>query len=240
MIFFPSNAVNVFLSFCRNDSYQKGSKGQSQTIFVKGFDRSLVEDQVYCRIIMQHAFSSQLVLTVTLLQIRSSLEEHFGSCGEITRVSIPKDYETGASKGSVPFNLISHTEMQHEMELEHIFLGYETRFIFFIFSCFAHRIAYIDFTNQDGFNKAFELNGSDLGGYTLTVDEARPKADNRNGGSSGGGDGGRSGGRFGGRGGGGRGGRGDRGRGGRDFGGRGRGRGRTPFKQSAGTASTGL
>ncbi|XP_042419145.1 nucleolin 1-like isoform X2 [Zingiber officinale] len=158
------------------DSYQRGNRGQSQTIFVKGFDRSLAEDE-----------------------IRSSLEEHFGSCGEITRISIPKDYETGASKG----------------------------------------IAYIDFPNQDAFNKAFELNGSDLGGYSLTVDEARPKADNRDGGFSGGRDGGRSGGRFGGRSGG-RGGRGDRGRGrGRDFGGRGRGRGGTPFRQSAGTASTG-
>ncbi|KAG6500974.1 hypothetical protein ZIOFF_040837 [Zingiber officinale] len=161
------------------DNYQKGSKGQSQTIFVKGFDRSLEEDQV-----------------------RSSLEEHFGSCGDITRISVPKDYETGAPKG----------------------------------------IAYIDFKDQESFNKAYELNGSDLGGYTLTVDEAKPRTDNRDGGWSGGRDGGgRSGGRFGGRDGGRRGGRGDRGRG-RDFGGRGRGRGRggAPFRpQSAGTASTG-
>ncbi|KAG6497062.1 hypothetical protein ZIOFF_044948 [Zingiber officinale] len=161
------------------DNYQKGSKGQSQTIFVKGFDRSLEEDQV-----------------------RSSLEEHFGSCGDITRISVPKDYETGAPKG----------------------------------------IAYIDFKDQESFNKAYELNGSDLGGYSLTVDEAKPRTDNRDGGWSGGRDGGgRSGGRFGGRDGGRRGGRGDRGRG-RDFGGRGRGRGRggAPFRpQSAGTASTG-
>lgn len=105
---------------------------------------------------------------------------------------------------------------------------------------FCVRIAYIDFKDQESFNKAYELNGSDLGGYTLTVDEAKPRADNRDGGWSGGRDGGgRSGGRFGGRDGGRRGGRGDRGRG-RDFGGRGRGRGGTPFRpQSAGTASTG-
>ncbi|XP_058081512.1 uncharacterized protein LOC131229538 [Magnolia sinica] len=34
------------------------------------------------------------------LQILSSLEEHFGTCGEIARISAPKDYDTGASKGS--------------------------------------------------------------------------------------------------------------------------------------------
>lgn len=32
-------------------------------------------------------------------RIRSSLLQHFSSGGEITRVSSPKDYETGASKG---------------------------------------------------------------------------------------------------------------------------------------------
>jgi hypothetical protein len=42
-----------------------------------------------------------LYLTFFRCQIRSALEEHFGSCGEIVRISIPKDYETGASKGSV-------------------------------------------------------------------------------------------------------------------------------------------
>ena len=105
----------------------------------------------------------------------------------------------------------------------------------------------MDFKDPDSLNKAYELNGTDLGGYNLYVDEAKPRPDNnRDGGFSGGrrgsfsgGRGGRSDrgqgggrGRDGGRGGrgfGGRGGRGDRGRGGRG----------TPYKQSAGTASTG-
>lgn len=34
-------------------------------------------------------------------QIKSSLEEHFGSCGEISRVSLLVDRETGALKGFV-------------------------------------------------------------------------------------------------------------------------------------------
>ncbi|KAK1277369.1 Nucleolin 2 [Acorus gramineus] len=156
-----------------NNSFQKGGRGQSQSLFIRGFDKSLEEDQ-----------------------IRSSLEEHFGSCGEITRISVPKDYESGAPKG----------------------------------------IAYMDFKESDGLSKALELNGSELDGYSLTVEEARPKADGGSfsggrggGGRSGGGfSGGRSGGRggrFGGRDGGGRFGGGRRG-GGRGGGGRGRG---TPY-----------
>nr|XP_011465347.1 PREDICTED: nucleolin 1-like isoform X2 [Fragaria vesca subsp. vesca] len=95
------------------DSYQKGGQGQSQTIFVRGFDTTQGEDE-----------------------IRSALQSHFGSCGEITRVSILKDYETGAPKG----------------------------------------MAYMDFSDADALNKAFELDGSDLGnGYCLNVQPAKPK-----------------------------------------------------------------
>ena len=64
----------------------------------------------------------------------------------------------------------------------------------------------MDFKDPDSLNKAYELNGTDLGGYSLYVDEAKPRPDNNR-------DGGFSGGR------GSRGGRSDRGRGG----GRGRG-----------------
>ncbi|HUW18962.1 MAG TPA: RNA-binding protein [Sedimentisphaerales bacterium] len=51
------------------------------------------------------------------------------------------------------------------------------------------------------------LNGKDLGGRTINVNEARPKVQNRRGGGGGGGGGGRRGGFGGGRGGGGGGGR---------------------------------
>lgn len=80
----------------------------------------------------------------------------------------------------------------------------------------------MDFKDSDSLGKALELHESELGGYTLSVDEAKPRESNQ-------GSGGRGGGRFGGRDSGGRfgGGRsGGRGRfGGRDSGGRG-GRGR--------------
>ncbi|KAH0914157.1 hypothetical protein HID58_028603 [Brassica napus] len=53
-----------------------GGGGEGQKIFVKGFDSSLPEED-----------------------IRQALTQHFASCGEITRVSIPMDRETGASRG---------------------------------------------------------------------------------------------------------------------------------------------
>lgn len=40
-------------------------------------------------------------LKFLLVQIRSALQDHFGACGDINRVSIPKDYETGNVKGFV-------------------------------------------------------------------------------------------------------------------------------------------
>uniref|UniRef100_A0A453CZI7 RRM domain-containing protein n=1 Tax=Aegilops tauschii subsp. strangulata TaxID=200361 RepID=A0A453CZI7_AEGTS len=174
-----------------NSSFKK--PGQSNTAFVRGFDSSLGEEE-----------------------IRSSLQGHFSSCGDIRRVSIPKDYDTGASKG----------------------------------------IAYIEFDDISSLPKALELNGSNIGeGLSLFVDEAKPRADNREGADSGNrsagrfnggggrrgrfdGGGGRRGGRFdggAGRRGGGRFGRGDRG--GRSD--RGRGRGGAPPRQSAGTPSAG-
>lgn len=33
------------------------------------------------------------------MQLRGALEEHFGNCGEITRIAVATDYETGATKG---------------------------------------------------------------------------------------------------------------------------------------------
>ncbi|MCL7051686.1 hypothetical protein MKW94_015372 [Papaver nudicaule] len=51
-------------------------KPEGQTIYIRGFDTSSGVDQ-----------------------IQTSLEDHFKSCGEITRVFVPKDYETGAAKG---------------------------------------------------------------------------------------------------------------------------------------------
>lgn len=105
-------------------------------------------------------------------------------------------------------------------------------------------MAYMDFKDSDSFSKALDLNESELGGYCLTVEEARPRGDNRDGGDrSGGRSGGRGGGRFGGRDGGSRfGGRrgGGRGGGGRFGGGFGGGRGRgTPNRPSMTAAATG-
>ncbi|MCF6814737.1 hypothetical protein L3H39_11005, partial [Corynebacterium sp. MC-16] len=77
-----------------NNSSQKSGRGQSQTVFVRGFDTSLGEDE-----------------------IRGSLQEHFGSCGDITRVSIPKDYESGAVKGFAYVDFSDVDSMGKALEL---------------------------------------------------------------------------------------------------------------------------
>ncbi|XLR59067.1 hypothetical protein S83_009739, partial [Arachis hypogaea] len=54
------------------NSFQKGDQHQTgQTIFIRGFDKSLGKE------------------------IRASLNEHFRSCREISRVSVPKYFESG-------------------------------------------------------------------------------------------------------------------------------------------------
>lgn len=109
------------------------------------------------------------------------------------------------------------------------------------------RFAYLDFASKDCVNEAFKFDQSELNGYAISVEEARPRGEFSGGGGRGGGgrSGGRgdSGGRFGGRrgGGGGRfGGSGGRfgGGGGGRFGGGGRGRGNG--KPSIGSFSTGM
>ncbi|KAI3765410.1 hypothetical protein L2E82_15443 [Cichorium intybus] len=57
-------------------SNQRGGHSKARSLYVRGFDCS-------------HGFDN----------IRSTLEKHFGKCGEISRLSIPKDYESGAPRG---------------------------------------------------------------------------------------------------------------------------------------------
>lgn len=81
---------------------------QTRTIFVRGFDASVGEDQVLflAHDVVKKGENKEFFFVSFALanldfhfQIRSSLEEHFGSCGDISRISIPKDYETGSAKG---------------------------------------------------------------------------------------------------------------------------------------------
>lgn len=65
-------------NYCSAGGNFRSSGGGGQSIFVKGFDSSLPEED-----------------------IKSALSAHFASCGDITRVSVPCDRETGASKGFV-------------------------------------------------------------------------------------------------------------------------------------------
>ncbi|XP_048612883.1 nucleolin 2 isoform X11 [Brassica napus] len=103
-------------------SNRKGEGSQVKTIFVSKFDKSVAERDMIC-----------------------ALREHFSDCGEITRISLPCDQETGATRG----------------------------------------MAYLDFINEDGFNKALELNGSELGGWNILVLEGKPRGWNSDGNNDG-------------------------------------------------------
>ncbi|KAL9244237.1 hypothetical protein vseg_018036 [Gypsophila vaccaria] len=154
-----------------NSSFQKGGRSEGQTAFVRGFDTSLGEDE-----------------------IRSALENHFASCGHITRTSIPPDFESGGVKGMAYINFADSNALSAALELDGSDLG-----------------GGYHLTVQEA-----KPRGDSAGGSGGRFD--------RGGGRSGGRRGGRDGGRFSGRGGrdGGRGGR-FSGRGGRDGGRGGRG-----------------
>ena len=81
-------------------SFGKPSGGPSLSVFVKGFDSSQQEDA-----------------------IRSSLQEHFSKCGEITRVSVPMDYENGASKGIAYMDFTDESSFSKALELSGSDLG---------------------------------------------------------------------------------------------------------------------
>ncbi|XP_010485217.2 PREDICTED: polyadenylate-binding protein 2-like [Camelina sativa] len=61
---------------CNYDNHEEAFGNNHDTIFVKGFDCSLSRDD-----------------------IKSSLEKHFGSCGEISRVFVPFECKTGSPLG---------------------------------------------------------------------------------------------------------------------------------------------
>ncbi|XP_061355209.1 nucleolin 1-like isoform X2 [Gastrolobium bilobum] len=83
-----------------SNSFQKGETVQSQTVFVKGFDRSLGEEK-----------------------IKASLEEHFGSCGEITRISIPKFHDSGAVKGFAHLDFKDVDSLKNALQLHRTEFG---------------------------------------------------------------------------------------------------------------------
>ncbi|XP_013708070.1 nucleolin 2 isoform X6 [Brassica napus] len=103
-------------------SNRKGEGSQVKTIFVSRFDKSVAESDMRC-----------------------ALRGHFSDCGEITRISLPCDQETGATRG----------------------------------------MAYLDLKEEDGFNKALGLNGSELGGWKILVLEGKPRGWNSDGNNSG-------------------------------------------------------
>ncbi|CAD6246973.1 unnamed protein product [Miscanthus lutarioriparius] len=164
-------------------------RGSNNSIFIRGFDKNLAEDE-----------------------IRSALQQHFAECGDITRVSILTDYESGAIKGMAYMDFKDQDSVSKAIELSgsDIGGGYEL---------------YVDEAKPKAMAASVVV--ADL--VTVLVADSVPWVRRGGGGRFGDRSGGRDGGgRFGGRRGGRDGGRGDGG-GGRGFGNR----------QSAGTPSAG-
>nr|GMD65477.1 nucleolin 1 [Ipomoea batatas] len=87
-----------------DNSFQKQGRGggESTIVFVKGFDKNDIEDK-----------------------IRSALEDHFGSCGEIKGIRIPTDPE-GYIKGMAYIEFTDNDAMNKALELNNSQIGNNT------------------------------------------------------------------------------------------------------------------
>ncbi|XP_028248056.1 nucleolin 1-like isoform X1 [Glycine soja] len=83
-----------------SNSFQKCERDQSPTVFVTGFDSSLPAEK-----------------------IKASLEEHFGSCGEIQRISIPTFHDSGAVKGFAHLGFKDVVSVRKALHLDQNELG---------------------------------------------------------------------------------------------------------------------
>ncbi|KAK7308439.1 hypothetical protein VNO77_42044 [Canavalia gladiata] len=83
-----------------HNSFEKSERIQSLTVFVKGFDTSLAEEE-----------------------IKASLEEHFHSCGELTKISIPTFRESGAVKGFAHLDFKDIDSVKKALHLDQAELG---------------------------------------------------------------------------------------------------------------------
>nr|XP_007156396.1 hypothetical protein PHAVU_003G282900g [Phaseolus vulgaris]ESW28390.1 hypothetical protein PHAVU_003G282900g [Phaseolus vulgaris] len=95
--------IRVELAREKSYSYSKShwsNSFQSLAVYVKGFDCSLMEEE-----------------------IKANLEEHFGSCGEITRISIPKFYDSGAFKGFAVLDFKDLDSVKRALELDQTEIG---------------------------------------------------------------------------------------------------------------------
>ncbi|CAH1419728.1 unnamed protein product [Lactuca virosa] len=81
-------------------SNQSGGHAQGRTLYVRGFDYS-------------HGFDN----------IRSTLEKHFGKCGEISRISIPKEYESGAPRGVAFIDFVESNAFSQALRLDKSEIG---------------------------------------------------------------------------------------------------------------------
>ncbi|XP_019191313.1 PREDICTED: nucleolin-like [Ipomoea nil] len=89
-----------------NSSQRQGrGGGESTTVFVKGFDKNVIEDVM-----------------------RSALEDHFGCCGEIKSIRLPTDPE-GNLKGMAYIEFTDSDAMNWALELNNSQIGNNTLYV---------------------------------------------------------------------------------------------------------------
>ncbi|GAU43021.1 hypothetical protein TSUD_12760 [Trifolium subterraneum] len=97
---FPSRGFPEYNLSSSSISFQKAESFQPLTVFVIGFDTSLPEEK-----------------------IKASLHKHFCSCGEITRISIPKFHDSGIVKGFAHLDFKDSDGYQKALRLDQTAIG---------------------------------------------------------------------------------------------------------------------
>ncbi|CAI9096965.1 OLC1v1033239C3 [Oldenlandia corymbosa var. corymbosa] len=101
------------------NSFQKGFGSQGKaTAYVRGFDTSAEENEVWCfSFFCPFAFILSIVLSSgDSLQIKGALRAHFESCGEITRISLPRGDD--GFKGIAYIDFSSRDSLEKAIEFD--------------------------------------------------------------------------------------------------------------------------
>ncbi|KAK7273713.1 hypothetical protein RIF29_14773 [Crotalaria pallida] len=83
-----------------SNTFQTGGSAPSQTVFVAGFNKSFTKEK-----------------------IKASLKEHFSSCGEITRISVPTYHDSEAVKGFAHLDFKDFDSYRKALQLDKTEIG---------------------------------------------------------------------------------------------------------------------
>ncbi|KAL2347277.1 hypothetical protein Fmac_001277 [Flemingia macrophylla] len=125
------------------NNFQKCERNSSPTIYVRGFDSSLPAGK-----------------------IKASLEEHFGSCGEIERISVPTFHDSGAVKGFAHLEFKDADSAEKALHLDQTELG---GYPLLVEKAKKRRLDYQGVGNDRGGGGRHEFGGRDGSSYNSRV-----------------------------------------------------------------------